>query len=150
MEGLPMNVGEICSRRPVTASARAPLSDVARLMYEHHVGSVVLTLSPADRPTAVGILTDRDVVRAQVKHGADLSRLPASQVMTPDPLSFRESTPVEDALAHMRAKGVRRAIVHDDTGGLIGVISTDDILLRLSEQVAAIGRILETQAVHSV
>lgn len=149
MEGLPVNIGEICSRRPVTASAMAPLSEVARLMYEHHVGSVVLTLCPADRPTAVGILTDRDIIRAQVKHGADLARLPASREMSPDPLSFNEATPVEEALARMRAKGVRRAIVHDDTGGLVGVISTDDILLRLSEQVAAIGRILETQAVHS-
>jgi CBS domain-containing protein len=144
-----MNIGEICSRRPVTASARAPLSDVARLMYENHVGSVVLTLAPADRPTAVGILTDRDIICAQVRHGADLSRLPASQEMTPDPLSFREITRVEDALACMRAKGVRRAIVLDDTGALTGVVSIDDILLNLSEQVAAIGRTLETQAVHS-
>jgi CBS domain-containing protein len=144
-----MNVGDICSRRPVTASAGVPLSEVARLMYEHHVGAVVLTLAPADRPTAVGIITDRDVVCAQIEHSSDLGRLPASGQMTPDPLSFREDTRVEDALARMRARGVRRAVVTDESGALTGLISIDDIIMSLSAQVAAIGRLLETQAVHS-
>jgi CBS domain-containing protein len=143
-----MNIGEICSRRPVTASASAPLSEVARLMYENHVGMVVMTLAPADRPTPVGVITDRDVIRAQVEHSADLSRLPAAQQMTPDPLSLCEDTPIEGALGRMRAKGVRRAIVIDTSGALTGVISIDDIILSLSAQVAAIGRLLEVQAVH--
>jgi CBS domain-containing protein len=143
-----MNVGEICSRRPVTASASAPLSEVAQLMYENRVGAVVLTLAPADRPTAVGILTDRDVVCAQIEHGGDLSHLPASRQMTPDPLAFREDVQLEEALSAMRRRGVRRAVVIDQTGALTGVVSVDDIILSLSAQIAAIGRLLETQAVH--
>jgi CBS domain-containing protein len=145
-----MNVGEICSRRPITASASASLQDVARLMFEKHVGAVVLTRTPADRPVAVGILTDRDIICAQIEHGGDLSSLPAAPHMTPDPLSFNENEPVEDALGRMRQRGVRRAIVLDESGALAGVISVDDIVLRLVDQVAAIGRLLETQAVHSV
>jgi CBS domain-containing protein len=145
-----MKVAEICSRRPTTISASASLSEVARLMFENHVGTVVLTRAPADRPIAVGILTDRDVICAQIEHGADLSRLPASQQMTPDPLSLSESLCVEDALAQMRNRGVRRAVVLDDSGALVGIVSIDDIILRLAAQVAAIGRLLEVQAVHSV
>jgi CBS domain-containing protein len=143
-----MDIGEICSRRPVTASASAPLSEVAQLMYENRVGTVVLTMAPADRPTAVGIITDRDVVCAQIEHGADLSRLPASRQMTADPLTFCEDVRLEDALGAMRRRGVRRAIVVDKTGALTGIVSVDDIILSLSAQVAAIGRLLETQAVH--
>lgn len=144
-----MNVGDICSRRPITVSASASLQDVARLMFEKHVGAVVLTRTPADRPVAVGILTDRDVISAQIDHGGDLSSLPAVRHMTPDPLSFCENERVEDALGRMRERGVRRALVLDESGALIGVVSVDDMVLRLVDQVAAIGRLLETQAVHA-
>ena len=143
-----MNIAEICSRRPTTASASAPLSDVARLMYENHVGTVVLTQSPADRAVPAGILTDRDIIRAQIEHGADLSRLPAWEQMTRDPLSVCEDVPVEEALSLMRKRGVRRAIVLDKSGALAGVVSIDDIILSLAAEVAAIGKLLEAQAVH--
>jgi CBS domain containing-hemolysin-like protein len=49
----------------------------------------------------------------------------------------------------MRSRGVRRAIVLDSSGALVGLVSVDDIILRLVDQVAAIGRLLETQAVHA-
>jgi len=145
-----MNIAEICSRRPTTASASAPLSEVARLMYENRVGTVILTRSPADRPVPAGILTDRDIICAQIEHGADLSRLPASQQMTPDPLSVCEDTSIEDTLALMRSRDVRRAVVLDSSGGLAGLVSIDDIILRLAAEVTAIGRLLEAQAVHGV
>jgi CBS domain-containing protein len=144
-----MKVGEICSRRPITASASSSLQEIARLMFEKHVGTVVLTRTPADRPVAVGIITDRDIICAQVEHGGDLSSLPAVKHMTPDPLSFSENVRVDEALSRMRERGVRRAIVLDESGGLIGLVSVDDIILRLADQVAAIGRLLETQAVHA-
>jgi len=144
-----MKVAEVCSRRPITASASASLQDVARLMFEKHVGAVILTRTPADRPVAVGIITDRDVICAQVEHGADLSSLPAAKHMTQDPLSFCEDVRVEEALGRMRERDVRRALVLDESGALVGVVSVDDIILRLVDEVAAIGRLLETQAVHA-
>jgi CBS domain-containing protein len=150
VEGKAMKVGEVCSRRPITASASASLQDVARLMFEKHVGAVILTTTPADRPVPAGIITDRDIICAQIGHGADLSSLPAAKHMTQDPLSFCEDVSIEDALARMRERGARRAIVLDQSGALVGILSIDDIILRLADQVAAIGRLLETQAVHAV
>ncbi len=144
-----MNVGDICSRRPTAASASTSLADVARLMYENHVGTVILTRSPADRPIAAGILTDRNIICAQIKHGADLSSIPASKEMTADPLTFCEDTRIEDVLSGLRSRGVRRAVIVDKSGGLVGIVSVDDIVLHLASQVTAIGRLLETQAVHA-
>ena len=145
-----MKVGEICSRHPITASASVSLQDVARLMFEKHVGAVVLTRAPADRPVPVGIITDRDVICAQTEHGADLGSLLAARDMTSDPLSFCEDVRIEEALGRMRQRNVRRALVLDESGALVGLVSVDDIILRLADQVAAIGRLLETQAVHAV
>jgi CBS domain-containing protein len=144
-----MSVATICSRRPITAPPSAPLSDIAQLMYENRVGTVILTLTPSERPVAVGIITDRDVIRAQIEHSADLSRVAASQAMTPDPLTVCESDRCGEALSRMRDRGVRRAVVVDSSGALVGIVSTDDLILRLAAEIAGIGRLLEKQAVHS-
>jgi CBS domain-containing protein len=113
------------------------------------VGTVILTRTPADPPVVAGIITDRDVICAQIDHAADLGSLPTFNHMTPDPLSLAENMRVEEALGRMRSRGVRRAVVVDESGGLVGLISVDDIILRLADQVSAIGRLLETQAVHA-
>jgi len=54
-----MNINDIRSRRPVTATPGTALPEVARLMYENQVGTVILTLAPADRPVAVGLIVLR-------------------------------------------------------------------------------------------
>jgi CBS domain-containing protein len=145
-----MNVGTICSRYPVAASASCPLSEIASLMYERHVGAVVVTRSPSDRAVPVGIITDRDVIRAQLHRAADLSRLCAAEVMTRDPVTVCESDSIEEALRRLRARGVRRAPVLDSSGALRGIISADDVLVQLALQVASLGRLLERQAIHNV
>jgi CBS domain-containing protein len=119
-------------------------------MYEDRVGTVIVTRSPIDRPVPVGIITDRDVVRAQLHHAADLSRLRAADVMTRDPVTVNESDSIEEALRRLRERGVRRAPVLDSSGALRGIVSTDDLLVQLALEVASLGRLLERQAIHSV
>jgi CBS domain-containing protein len=145
-----MKIGDLCSRFPITTSPSATLSEVASLMYENHVGSVIVTLSPSERPVAVGIVTDRDIVRAQLNHGADLGRLSARDVMTPDPLCINENESPERAMERLNERDVRRAPVIDSSGALTGIVSTDDIMVKLAQQISAMGRLLERQAVHCV
>ena len=76
-----MKVGDLCNRTAITASASAQVSGAARLMYEKRVGAVVATTGRADRPIAVGILTDRDIVCAQLDRTADLSQLRLGDIM---------------------------------------------------------------------
>lgn len=143
-----MSVAKICSRHPVTAPASAPLSEVARLMYERRVGAVIITQSPAEAPVPVGIITDRDIVRAQLNQAADFSRLSAASVMTRDPLVLVDTLSFEDALRRLRERGVRRAPVVDASGALIGIVSTDDLIVCVANELASIGRLLEQQAAH--
>ncbi len=140
-----MKVGELCSRDAVCAAASAPLLEVARLMCDEHVGAVVITKAPLDEPVAVGIITDRDIVRAQLDRTAELSRLRAEDVMTHDPLVVNEEDSVEAAIQRMRARGVRRAPVVTSHGVLIGLVSTDDLIAQLSGELANLARLLEQQ-----
>ncbi len=140
-----MKVGQVCSRNVVCASTSAPLSEVAQLMRTHHVGAVVITRSPLDQPVAAGIITDRDIVRAQLQRTADLMRLRAEDVMTRDPLVVSEVDPIEDAIQRMRTRGVRRAPVVTSHGTLIGLVSTDDLIAQTARELMAIARVLEMQ-----
>src|SRR5690606_27565359 len=98
--GCAMKISEVCSRDLVSVPAGAPLSEVARLMRERNVGAVVVTKAPADQPVVVGIITDRDIVCAQLERAADLSRLEAEQVMTRNPLVLNEDDSIENAIRH--------------------------------------------------
>lgn len=138
-----MKISEVCSRDLVSVPAGAPLSEVARLMRERNVGAVVVTKAPADQPVVVGIITDRDIVCAQLERAADLSRLEAEQVMTRNPLVLNEDDSIENAIRHLRARGVRRAPVVSAHGTLVGMISTDDLVGLLARELAQLAHLLE-------
>jgi CBS domain-containing protein len=140
-----MNVGQLCSRDLVAVVPTTPLSEVARLMCERHVGAVVVTKSPIDQPVAVGVITDRDITRAQLGGTRDLSQIFSDQVMSADPLVLCEDEAVEEALGRMRARGVRRAPVTTPRGNLVGVISTDDLVAQLARELSALAHLLALQ-----
>jgi len=140
-----MNIGNLCSRRLITVSTGAPISEVASLMRDEHVGAVIVTHGSAAARRVVGILTDRDIVRAQLARTADLSSLSVADTMTPDPLVLLEQESVDGAIAHLRARGVRRAPVVRDDGTPAGVISVDDLLAHLAAKLIGLADIVARQ-----
>ncbi len=140
-----MNVGSFCSRPPVAVAAGTPLADVAQLMRERHVGAVVVIEGDPARPQVVGIITDRDIVCARITRAADLSSISAAETMTAHPLLISAQDSVGAAVAHLRARGVRRAPVVGEDGTLLGVISADDLLAHLAGEIAALAGIVSRQ-----
>ncbi|MFI4885704.1 MAG: CBS domain-containing protein [Steroidobacterales bacterium] len=140
-----MLVGTLCSRCPISVPTGAPISDVARMMRGQHVGAVIVTESDEKRPRVVGIITDRDIVRAQLERTADLSRLSAGEIMTRKPLVISEEESVGGAIAHLRARGVRRAPVVAVDGTLVGVISADDLLAHVARKLIGLAEIVGSQ-----
>ena len=126
-----MDIGQICSRDVVTVSVSSTLFEAAETMLRRHVGALVVT---AGHRQVVGVVTDRDVVQAQLQRTADLSRLSVGEVMTKEPHVLRERDTIAGGLAHLQRWGVRRAPVVDGKGSLVGFVSTDDLLAELSQQ----------------
>ncbi len=142
-KGNEMSVGSLCSRPPVTVQTGAPIADVAVLMRDRHVGAVVVTDSRGDRPPrATGIITDRDIVRAQLARTADLSRLSAGEIMTRDPLVIGAEESADTAIANLRARGVRRAPVVSQDGAVVGLISVDDLFAHLARELIDMAEII--------
>jgi CBS domain-containing protein len=140
-----MDVGAICSRRAVCVPESATLAEVALLMSEEHVGAIVVTTGGTAHPRVAGIITDRDIVRVQLERVANLSGLSARETMTPKPLVFDEGEPLDGAIAHLRARGVRRAPVIGLHGEPVGLISIDDLLAHLAATLIGLAGIVTRQ-----
>ena len=140
-----MDVGQLCTRRPVTVSESAPLSEVVRLMAKERVGAVIVTNSSFGKPFLAGIVTDRDVVTAQLRRTADLARLRVGEAMTANVLTLLETDSLDAAVTDMRARHVRRAPVVTVDGVPVGLISFDDLLLQLSRELSGIAAIIAGQ-----
>lgn len=148
-----MDVASLCSRNVVTVRRSDEITAAAATMRERHVGYlIVVEPDPADgsaRP--VGVLTDRDIVVSIVAKDADPRTLRVEDAMTREPVCAKETDSVGDALESMRRIGVRRLPVVDGLGRLAGVLSLDDILDALSDQLANVaGSIRSEQLVENV
>jgi CBS domain-containing protein len=142
-----MNVGQICSRGVVSVQEGASVTEVAQLMRDRSVGAIVVVGTSTGQPLARGIITDRDIMRAQLERAVDLSARAAFDIMTADPLVLPADTDIDDAMDRMLMHGVRRAPVVDIHGALIGLISTDDLISQVARELGSLARLLEFQPV---
>ncbi len=93
----------------------------------------------------LGIVTDRDLAMKVIAEGKDPAEVKVAQVMTNDPRSLSEDMPIEEGLRMMRGGQCRRLPVVDDKGALQGLVSIDDILELLAEELSQIAKIIESQ-----
>jgi signal-transduction protein with cAMP-binding, CBS, and nucleotidyltransferase domain len=134
-----MSVGRICSRCTHLAGPEESVLVAADRMKDENVGTLLVV--DADR-RPVGILTDRDLAVRVVAPGLDARATTVGQVMTAHPRWVGEETPIEDAVAAMRGLAVRRMPVVDGDGRLAGIVSVDDVLELVTEELGNLGRIV--------
>jgi predicted transcriptional regulator len=127
-----MNVGQLCRHRVVKVPQSTSLAEVARAMCTEHVGAVIVTDSSHEQAPVVGIITDRDIVSAQLQQAKDLASVNAASAMTKNVLTLGQDESIDGAIAHMRARNVRRAPVVSAGGAPVGLVSVDDLIGQLS------------------
>jgi CBS domain-containing protein len=120
-----MLLREIMTSSVVTASPRTPVRQVAELMRDRNVGSVVLA-DEADRP--VGIITDRDLTIG-VLAGAGEPGDPIERCATSPVVTGEEDMELEEAAALMVGHRIRRLPVVE-AERLVGIVTLDDIAVR--------------------
>ncbi|MFZ5493004.1 MAG: CBS domain-containing protein [Pseudomonadota bacterium] len=145
-----MPIAEICSRGVVIASPADSLRTVAELMRQHHVGSVVVTRDANGLVYPVGIITDRDIVLALVAKNVSPDGVSAGDVMSEPLETADENDEVWQVLERMRKRGVRRLPVVGVRGELVGIVSADDLLELVAEEVVSLARIIGREQRHEV
>ena len=116
----------------VTAPPDRTVREIAEMMRERNVGSVVLI--EEQRP--VGFLTDRDLTVSVLADGRDEGDHAADHASSPVITASAEMQ-VEEAAELMVRHGVRRLVIVDGSR-LTGILTLDDIASRTGDpQLAA-------------
>ncbi|HVL33855.1 MAG TPA: CBS domain-containing protein [Actinomycetota bacterium] len=116
-----MKISEIMHTSLTTAEAETSLGEAATLMGERGVGSVLIV----DGETLLGILTERDLVRA-LSSEFDAPQRPVVEWMTKGPVTVTPDVDTREALRVMMDGGFRHLPVCDGDR-LVGVISIRDL-----------------------
>ena len=111
-------------REVVTIAPSASLASAVGLLVEKRIGAVLIL--GADR-RVVGILSERDVVRALAERGAGALEEPVSQTMTRKVSTCNENESVFNIMERMTDERSRHVPVVDQ-GKLIGIVSIGDVV----------------------
>ncbi|GAD51293.1 CBS domain protein [Halarchaeum acidiphilum MH1-52-1] len=131
---------EDVSRDVVSIPGNAPLDQVAETMYSEDVGFLVVT----HEGEPAGALTDRQVALS-LRNEADPSSTTANELMTPDLVTVDRDMDVLRILQQMKLEEIRRVLVVDDDGDPVSVVSLDDVLVLLGEEMGDIADLIEAQ-----
>lgn len=145
MRARTVTVRDLSAQEVVTVTPTTTLAECAQIMRRQHVGSVVVIDDKGERDDPRGIVTDRDIVIETVAVGLDATTLTASDVMTAPLATVRDDDDILDALAKMREHGVRRLPVLDVAGNLSGIITVDNLLEALAEQLDSLVRVIKAE-----
>ncbi|MGA9665868.1 MAG: CBS domain-containing protein [Gallionella sp.] len=140
-----MPVSEICNREVVVVQRSNTLLEAAQLMRQHHVGDVVVVEDRGGVRVPVGIVTDRDLVVEIMAPAIDQKVFTVGDIMAPELVSVSEDAGMSESIEYMRAKGVRRVPVVDKRGGLVGILTLDDLLELLAEELLSLAKLVRLE-----
>ena len=140
-----MPIGDICVREVVTATRETTVQQAAQLMRENHVGDLLVVEHINGVRQPVGIVTDRDIAVAVVAPGLDPAVLSVGDIMGPELKTVDEDEGIFETLHQMRDAGVRRIPVVTSQKALAGIVSTDDIVQLLADELTEVAKLISRE-----
>lgn len=119
----------------------ATLDDVVQSLVRHNCGSLVVC-HPGDK-SLVGIITERDILRACAKHRCPLDQLKVADFMTRDVVTGSPRDSVEHIMGLMTENRVRHLPIVQESR-LEGLISIGDVVKFQHQQMAMENHYLKT------
>lgn len=136
-----MPIGELCNREVVFAIRKTSITEAAQLMRQYHVGDLVVVDLVEGKRVPVGIVTDRDIVIEIIGDSLSVDDFTVGDIMNQQLISVQEKAGVIETIRLMRTHGIRRIPVINEEGGLEGIISVDDMLDLLAEELTELAKI---------
>lgn len=136
-----MPIGELCNREVVFALRKTNITEAAQLMRQYHVGDLVVVDLVEGKRVPVGIVTDRDIVIEIIGDSLSVDDFTVGDIMRQQLISVQEKDGVIETIQLMRAHGIRRIPVIDKEGGLAGIVSVDDMLDLLAEELTELAKV---------
>lgn len=120
-------VKEVAENDFVTLPEDALVAEVAKVMRDKDVSSVVITRIGADKEP-VGIITERDIIRRVMAENRGPFKVTARSVMSSPIVTVDAESSVKDAITLMRSKHIRRLPVVDEIGQIVGIVTLKSVI----------------------
>ncbi|MBX6313737.1 MAG: CBS domain-containing protein [Isosphaeraceae bacterium] len=136
-----LTVADAMTADPRTCSSFSTALEAVLIFRDADCGVVPVV----DDGRPVGVLTDRDVALALAEHENDLTGRPVGELMTRDVVTIAADAPLDAAIERLGDRGLRRLLVVDPDGRLVGILSWTDLVPHLSERGVghAVGQIVD-------
>ena len=121
-------VGEVMAGGVETARPGDTLQAAAEVMRRRGIG----LLPVVDDGHLIGAVTARDITVRSAAAGGDPSRVMVHAVMSRDPVTCSADDDAAAVADRLRARRVRRVIVLDEGGRVVGVVSAADLAAGVS------------------
>lgn len=134
-----MRIDRLFTRSALATTRSAPLAEAAASMRRHRVGALLVMSDGPGEHRPIGIVTDRDLAL----QGLASEATNVGDAMTPVVATIARDADTHEALEVMRAHGVRRLVVTDGAGGIVGILSVDDVVDGLSADLSSASAVLK-------
>ncbi len=136
--GKQLTAGEICKRKVTVGYKQTSVVAAGQLMREDHVGSLVVVDDENGSRQVCGMVTDRDIVMSVIATGLDPDPLLLEDIMSERVVMVNEADALPDLMRSMREHGVRRVPVVGLQDELMGIVTMDDVLKILAQEMNAL------------
>jgi len=136
-----MPVADVARTGVMTAHRDQSAGNLATVMVEEQVGSVVIE----DDSRPVGIVTDRDLVVEVLEPRRDTEDVTAADIMSDTVATVYEDEGIFEAIETMLEHSVRRMPVVDADGALHGIVTLDDLVIMLTDELNGLAGVIEAE-----
>jgi predicted transcriptional regulator len=139
-----LSAGDFCNRQVKIGYSDEPVSELARRMRDHHVGTIIIVEDRPEGRVPIGIITDRDIVVGLVAVVPErIQGVLVQDLLVSGLVVAREEESLYDVMSRMRAEGVRRVPIIDHAGVLQGIIAFDDLLEYVADEMGKLASLVE-------
>jgi CBS domain-containing protein len=131
-----MSLQKFCERPVVIISPEQNIVEACRLMRDKNVGC----LAAVEGEQLRGILTDRDIALKVSGEKKDPQQIKVRDIMTANPTRISVNKTLHDLTALMHSHHVRRVPIVDGGEKVMGIVTLDDLLMLLGQEMADIGQ----------
>ncbi len=139
-----MAIGDYARRELATIESEATIQAAAEKMGEQSIGSLLVY----EKIRFVGIVTDRDVALRTTLEGLDPKTTPIKAITETEVVVINEQSPVRVGMRMMKRYGLRRMLVGDRKGEVLGLVTWDDLVGLVARELAEVAGTIAAQRPH--
>ena len=136
-----MKIASLGQREFVTIHAHELLRTAATLMREQHAGALVV-IDSANPPHVLGVVTDRDLAIEVLARDLNVATTHIGEIASNSLITIPGSASVHEAVSAMEESGVRRLLITEEDGSVMGFVTADDLIGAIASELGRLASAL--------